>query len=168
MFMNNYKSWLTPSHLLDQSSLILTHQHVNISHTLEVFQVTWISIWLLFVVCANCWPLNIPMLGVSICVCKRSGCHLVTHMEDHALFNVILSPSHDIIPIPNPCGTLAHATSVDYDKKNMSRRWQGKTDWVHELTMSPNTLYIVWQPWLEKGPLEVYHLHFRYRKKFKM
>lgn len=68
------------------------------------------------------------MLGVSIHTCRHSARHLVTHKEDYALFDVVLSPLHDTIPIPNSCGTLAHATSKDADKKNMSRRWQGTFD----------------------------------------
>lgn len=42
--VNHCKAWLTPSHLLDQLSLMLTQLQVDISHTLKVFQVTWISL----------------------------------------------------------------------------------------------------------------------------
>jgi hypothetical protein len=104
------------------------------------------------------WPLNISMLGVSIQTCRHSARHLVMHKEDCALFDIVLSLLHDTIPIPNSCGTLAHATSIVFDKKNMSRRWQGTFDWVREITLSLDSLYIVWHPWLEKCPLEVYHL----------
>ena len=65
--------------------------------------------------------MNTSFAGATIHACKNNGRHLVAYEEHYALFDAILFPLNDPLPIPSVGEFMPHNTSIDSDEEHVKK-----------------------------------------------